>query len=100
VRLSDARSLLIASPAFMLERIALPRDSRWEIHVSQESWLLVIDGSAGIGSLLVSLGEGVFLEGEHSMAEAGPEGCVVLLAYSAAEPSDTLLTIVAGRRVS
>ena len=42
-RLTDARSLLVASPYFVLERIDLPPNSNWALHAERETWLLVVE---------------------------------------------------------
>ena len=39
-RLTDARTLLIACPYFVLERIDLVPDSIWQLNASSETWLL------------------------------------------------------------
>ena len=45
-RLSDQRTLLVSNPHFVLERIDLAADSVWRIEAAQETWLLVLSGSA------------------------------------------------------
>ena len=49
-RLTSARTALIASPHFVLEQIDLPANSNWALDADRETWLLVIEGCARIGS--------------------------------------------------
>ena len=50
-RLTDARTLLVASPYFVLERIDLSPKSNWELHAEHETWLLVLEGHARVGPM-------------------------------------------------
>ena len=43
-RLTAARTALIASPHFVLERIDLPANSNWSLDAKRETWILVIEG--------------------------------------------------------
>lgn len=90
-RLTDARTLLAASPYFVLERIGLLSKSNWELHAGPETWLFVLEGQARIGPMHVFAGEALFLEAEDTSIEAGAGGLKGLLAYSATEPSIGLL---------
>ena len=90
-RLTDARTLLVASPHFVLERIDLSSKSSWELHAGRETWLLVLEGHARIGLMNAFAGEAMFLEAEDTGIEVGAEGMKGLLAYSATEPSTGLL---------
>ena len=48
-RLTDARTLLVASPYFVLERIDLSSGSSWELNAERETWFLVLEGDAQVG---------------------------------------------------
>ena len=48
-RLTGARTALVASPHFVLERIELPSNSNWELDADRETWLLVLEGHAQVG---------------------------------------------------
>jgi mannose-6-phosphate isomerase len=106
-RLSDCRTLLAASPYFILERIALPRKSNWELDAEIETWLLVLDGHAKVGPMNAFAGEAVFLEAESASVRVGRDGLNALLAYPRAAPIADLLRrlddegeIVAGRNLA
>ena len=90
-RLTDARTLLVASSHFVLERIDLSAKSNWELHAGHETWLFVLEGHARIGLMNAFAGEAMFLEAEDTGIEAGAEGLKGLLAYLATEPSASLL---------
>lgn len=96
-RLTDARTLLVASPQFALERIDLPPKSNWELDAEHETWVLIIEGCARIGLIDTSIGEAVFLDAEGASIEVGPEGMKCLLAYLGPEPSPSLLRNLDGR---
>ncbi|WP_026606785.1 class I mannose-6-phosphate isomerase [Methylocapsa acidiphila] len=90
-RLTDVRTLLVASPYFVLERIDLAPRSNWELDAERETWVLVLKGCAKIGLTTASVGEAFFLEEDRAIIEVGAEGVTCLLAYLATEPSPSLL---------
>jgi mannose-6-phosphate isomerase len=89
--LSDARTLLVAGPPFVLERIDLAPNSHWELQAEHEFWVLVIKGRARIGPINAFVGEGIFLEAERTTVDVGSEGLGGLCAYPGSEPSPSLL---------
>lgn len=89
--LTRTRTLLATSPYFVLERIALPPGTRWELDVEQETWLLVIQGEAQVGPAAAAVGEAVFLERANTPLIAGPAGMTGLLAYAAPGPVARIL---------
>jgi mannose-6-phosphate isomerase len=91
-RLSDARTLLVASPHFVLERIDLSPKSNWELHAEHETWVLVLEGHARAGLLrTVFAGEAIFLEADRTSIKVGSSGLKGLVAYLGTEPSPSLL---------
>lgn len=90
-RMTDARTLLVADPHFILERIDLAPRSAWELRADRETWLLVLDGHARIGLMNAFVGEAIFLDSERTHIKAGSLGLRGLLAYSAAAPCAGLL---------
>jgi mannose-6-phosphate isomerase len=89
-RLTDARTLLVASPYFILERLDLPSQSDWEFHAEHETWLLV-EGDARVGLMNAFVGDAVYLDAERTSITAGRHGLKGLVAYLATEPSRGLL---------
>jgi mannose-6-phosphate isomerase len=73
-----------------MERIELPAHSTWVCGSRQEAWLLVLDGSAVIAGLDVSVSDAVFLEDDQVDIAAGPDGLRYLLSYVGSEPSPVL----------
>jgi mannose-6-phosphate isomerase len=90
-RLTAARTILIASPPFVLERIDLPPNSNWALDADRETWILVIEGRARIGSANMSVGEAVFIENDQTGIEVGPDGISGLIAYPGPDPVVGLL---------
>jgi mannose-6-phosphate isomerase len=90
-RLTDARTLLVASPHFVLERVGLSPQSNWELRAELETWVLVLEGHARAGPRTVFAGEAIFLEADHTSIEVGSNGLKGLLAYLGTEPSPSLL---------
>jgi mannose-6-phosphate isomerase len=80
-RLSDTRTLLISNTHFMFERIDLAPHSEWCLAAKQETWLLLVDGGARIGSFDVAKGDAVFAQADRVDIHAGGTGMVGLLAY-------------------
>jgi mannose-6-phosphate isomerase len=89
-RLTDARTLLVANPHFVFERIELPPKSSWELRAEHETWFLVLEGHARVGLMNVFVGETIFLEADRTGVEAGSNGLKGLLAYVGPERSLSL----------
>jgi mannose-6-phosphate isomerase len=90
-RLTAARTALVSSPHFVLERIDLQANSNWALNADRETWILVIEGSARIGLIAASVGDAVFAEADRAGIEAGPDGMSCLIAYPGPDPIMQLL---------
>jgi mannose-6-phosphate isomerase len=90
-RLTAARTVLIASQHFVLERVDLPVNSNWVLNAHQETWILVIGGQARIGPTSASVGDAVFAEADRAGIEVGPDGMSGLIAYPGPDPMMPLL---------
>ncbi len=92
--LSDARTLLVANPYFILERVDLAPHSQWELKAERETWLLVLDGHAQIGWMNAGIGKAFFLDADDTRIDVGPDGLSGLLAYPGPRPAADLLTLL------
>src|SRR5579864_188436 len=90
-RLTAARTALITSPHFVLERIDLPANSNWKLNAKRETWILVIEGDARIGPISAAIGDVVFAEADRADIAVGPAGSNCLIAYSGPDPVTPLL---------
>lgn len=90
-RLTAARTVLTANPYFVLERIDLPANSRWSLDAKRETWIMVMEGRARIGSIGASVGDAVFAEADRADIEVGPDGMSGLIAYPGPDPTMSLL---------
>ncbi len=90
-RLTMARTVLIASPHFVIERIDLPANSNWALDADRETWVLVIEGRARIGLTDMSIGDAVFIEKDQTGVDVGPDGMSGLIAYPGPDPAIALL---------
>jgi mannose-6-phosphate isomerase len=90
-RLTVARTVLVASQHFVLERVDLPANSNWVLDAHQETWILVIGGQARIGLTSASVGDVVFAEADRAGIEVGPDGMSGLIAYPGPDPMMPLL---------
>jgi mannose-6-phosphate isomerase len=90
-RITDGRTLLVASRYFVLERFDLPKGSSWALLAELETWILVLDGHAAIGLTAVSIGQAAFVGGGRTSIEVGINGLTALVAYPAAAPIGSLL---------
>jgi len=90
-RRSEVRTLLIACPYFVLERIDLSANSGWEVEAGGETWLLALEGNAQIGAVHATAGAAFFLAADHVAIETDRVGLSALVAYVAAEPLTGLL---------
>jgi len=91
LRLTAARTALITSPHFVLERIDLAANSNWSLNAKRETWILVIEGHAQIGPISASVGDVVFAEADRAEIAVGPAGSNCLIAYSGPDPVMPLL---------
>jgi mannose-6-phosphate isomerase len=89
--LTNNRTLLIASQHIVLERINLPAASSWALLAAPETWILVLDGHAAIGLAGASVGEVIFVGGDRTSIEVGPNGLSGLVAYPGPDPIEPLL---------
>jgi mannose-6-phosphate isomerase len=89
--LTDARTVLIADPHFVLERVHLAAHSIWALDASQETWILAIEGQARIGSTNMAVGDAVLVEADRVDIEVGPDGMSALVAYPGPDPALSLL---------
>jgi len=90
-RLTTARTALVASPHFVIERIDLPANSNWALDADQETWILVIEGRARVGLTNMTVGDAVFIEADRTGIEVGPDGMRGLVAYPGPDPVVALL---------
>jgi mannose-6-phosphate isomerase len=90
-RLSDARSVLVASPHFILEHIDLPPNSTWKLDAEQETWVLVIEGHVQVGPTNACVGDAIFVEADRTNLKVGTRGLKGLLAYPGPKPNLHLL---------
>jgi mannose-6-phosphate isomerase len=90
-RLTAARTVLIASPHFVLERVDLPANSNWALNADQETWVLVIEGNGRIGLTDTTVGDAIFIEADRTDIEVGPDGMKGLIAYPGPDSVASLL---------
>jgi mannose-6-phosphate isomerase len=81
-RLTDARMLLTSNSFFTFERVDLAPNSTWWLEAKQETWLLVVDGSARVGSLDLAVGDAVFAQSDRVNIHTGTGGFAGLVAYT------------------
>ena len=89
--LSKKRTLLLASPHFVLERVELPPLSAWYLNASDETWLFVIEGGARVGDVSNDVGDVMFLASDQARIDVGRHGVKALVAYPGADPMLDLL---------
>lgn len=90
-KLTKERTLLVACPSFVIERIELPAGSDWELTAGAETWLFVLKGGAWVGILDARENEAIFLEADSARVRVRAEGLAGLLAYAGSEPIPGLL---------
>ena len=90
-RLTEERTVLVASRHFVLERVDLQKASSWALLAEPETWVLVLDGHAAIGLGRVSIGQAIFVGGDCSSVEVGADGLTALIAYPATRSIVSLL---------
>lgn len=93
-RLTAARTALVASPHFVVERVELPEGSSWALLAEFETWILVLGGHAAIGLSTASIGQAIFVGGGRNSIEVGASGLSALIAYPASRPVNSLLQLL------
>jgi mannose-6-phosphate isomerase len=81
LRLSASRTLLTEQPHFIVEKLDIAPGSAWCLRAEQETWLLVIGGSARCAQRDAECGEALLVEAEAIDIGVGPEGLTALIAY-------------------
>lgn len=97
-KLTAARTVLVAGPRFVLERLALPPGCLRDLDATGETWLFTLAGHARVGSIDVAAGIVVFLEADRARIEAGSDGLEGLVAYVGSNPAPDLLRHLNGTR--
>jgi mannose-6-phosphate isomerase len=95
-RLTEARTTLIVSPHFVLEKIELLPNSSWMLTAERETWILVLSGDARIGLTHAVLGDAIFVDAERTGIEVGADGMTGLLTYLGPNSDPGLLEHTAG----
>jgi len=98
-KLTAARTLLVASPHFVLERMTLAPGVVRELDVAAETWLFILAGSGRVESIEIEAGSAVFLESEPACIEVGANRLQCLVAYARSVPAPYLLRRMNGMRM-
>lgn len=96
-RVDAWRTLLVATPGFVFERLDLPARSGFRLDVPPGTWLLCIEGYAVIDRNPVATFAAVRADGDPATIEAGGDGAVLLCAYPGGDPLADLV-VPAGMR--
>ncbi len=80
--MSRQRTLLVSNQHFVLERIVLPPESHWLLEADRETWLLVLGGSATIGSVEIAAGGAIYAESQTTGIHVGAASVTCLVAYT------------------
>jgi mannose-6-phosphate isomerase len=91
IPLAPGRTLLLTDPHFVLEHLDLPPKSKWMLRAKSETWLLALNGYAGVGPVTLRPGEALFVKDDEANVRPGLEGLKGLVAYAAASPYADLL---------
>ena len=81
-QLTAERRLLVSNLHFVFERIDLTANSSWYLQAERETWLLVIGGSATVGSFEFATGDALFAQSDRVDIHPGAAGMVGLVAYT------------------
>jgi mannose-6-phosphate isomerase len=90
-QLTKQRTLLTANEHFVFEKVDLPPNTAWSLKAERETWFLVVDGTARIGSLDVAIGDVVFAQADCVDIQSGSIGLVGLVAYTGGNVAPQLL---------
>jgi len=99
-KLTAARTLLVTSPHFVLERIMLAPGVVRELDPAAQTWLFILAGAGRVDSIELDAGKAVFLESEPARIEVGANRLHCLVAYARCTPAPYLLRRMNSMRVS
>ncbi|MGZ3409049.1 MAG: class I mannose-6-phosphate isomerase [Xanthobacteraceae bacterium] len=101
--LSDTRTLLCSNAHFTFEKIDLAPNTAWRLKAEQETWILVVRGSAHARAFDVTTGDAIYAKSDHVNTHVGPAGLTALVAYTGGnvvsdllEPLEELIAIDSG----
>ncbi len=80
--ITPERTVLTSCDFFVLERMRWAAGATWEIRTEKESWVLVVEGGATVGSMKAKRGDAFFSAGGRTSFTVGDSELVVLLAYA------------------
>lgn len=86
----DGVTPLVSSPFFAMERLDLPAGAAREIQAARETWLLVLNGTARVGTVIAATGQAIFLEATNATLCVGAGGLTALLAKVGPEQNPIL----------
>jgi len=89
--LTSARTVLLTSAYFVIEKVCPAPGSRLRLQPGSEAWLLVLRGSGQTRSLKLQLGEGFYMADGHADIQVDDAGIDLLVAYAAHTPRADLL---------
>jgi mannose-6-phosphate isomerase len=90
-QLTDQRMLLTANEHFVFEKIDLPPNTAWSLEAERETWFLIVDGTALIGSLDAAIGDVMFVKADRVDMQSGSIGLVGLVAYAGGDLAPDLI---------
>ncbi|MFM2288589.1 MAG: hypothetical protein RL684_1732 [Pseudomonadota bacterium] len=94
-RLDAYRTVLVASPHFVLERIELPTATRWELNAMTETWIYALAGTARIDTLAAAPGDVFCMQAQTAVVDAQSGPWTGLVAYVGQAPPAALLRALA-----
>ena len=98
-KLSAARTLLVSSPHFVLERLVFSPGSVWKLNAAQETWLFILTGHARAGPIDMQTGNAIFIEADRTRIDVGADGLEGLIAYAGSVSAPDLLCNLPGMGV-
>ena len=89
--ISEERTLLVENEHFVLERIDLLPDTRWQLEADRETWIFILSGAAKVGKFDVKMGDVIFAQSDLVGIEAQSIGVEALAAYAGPDVVSNLL---------
>jgi len=90
-RLDRERTLLVASPHFVLELLELPATTTWELNAMTETWVFMLEGDATFGPFAAGTGDALYIDAQSAVIDVHAAPCNCLLAYVGSAAVDGLL---------
>lgn len=90
-QITEERARLVENEHFVLERIDLLPNTRWQLDAERETWIFILSGAGKAGHFDVKMGDAIFAQADRVEVQPGSIGLEALVAYAGPDLVPNLL---------